>query len=465
MPPGPPTLPILGNLHQIPVTGLYKQIREWGNQYGGVFSLKFGSNNVIVLCDRRAVHELVDKKGLLYADRPHSYIGELLTLGDHMVVSSGDPLTRLKRKVATHNLSPRVIDVKLAPIQESEITQLVYDIMNTPDDFYRHLRRVTASIACTFIYGQRGATYESFWGHFGEALEPGANPPVDEFPFLKYWPTRFSYWKKRVLASREAMDAIWGEARAFVEDRRKRGIKRDCIADKLLDEYEAKGSPFTQHAFDMLLGELVEGGAETTSSSLLTVVLALARNPAIQERARKEIDPICGTHRSPTWTDFDTMPFVNCIVKEGMRFRPVISTGLPHRNAEEDEYEGMLIPKGSTILIPLWAIHHSERLGYTDPETFIPDRFLKHPKLANDYAGTERNQWRMVAKLLWAFDISEPIDPQTGKKIPLDPDAYETGLLHAPLPFKASIKVRSKAHADTIRREMDEAKKAFAQWE
>jgi hypothetical protein len=41
----------------------------------------------------------------------------------------------------------------------------MYDFMTNPDDFYRHLRRVTASIACTFVYGQRAPTYDTFWGN------------------------------------------------------------------------------------------------------------------------------------------------------------------------------------------------------------------------------------------------------------------------------------------------------------
>ena len=71
--------------------------------------MKFGNKNVIVLCDKQAVHDLIDKKGLNYVDRPASYVGNLLTEGDHMVLSSYDPLTANKRKVATHNLSVSVV--------------------------------------------------------------------------------------------------------------------------------------------------------------------------------------------------------------------------------------------------------------------------------------------------------------------------------------------------------------------
>lgn len=156
-------------------------------------------------------------------------------------------------------------------------------------------------------------------------------------------------------------------------------------------------------------------------------------------------------------------------------------------NWSDDEYEGMFIPKDSTVFIPTWALHHSEHI-YADPDTFNPDRYLNHKRLANDYAGSpdwesrdhynygagrricpgihlaERNMWRIASKLLWAFEFSESVDPDTGKVIPIDPQAYNPGILQAPLPFKVSIKARSAAHVETIRREHVEAASFMEQY-
>lgn len=156
--------------------------------------------------------------------------------------------------------------------------------------------------------------------------------------------------------------------------------------------------------------------------------------------------------------------------------------------ATDDEYNGMLIPKDSTIFIPTWALHHTEE-NYPDAEQFDPDRYLKHPKLANDYAGSpewenrdhynygagrricpgihlaERNMWRIASKLLWAFEFAEPMDPITGKVVPLDPHAYNPGILQAPLEFNVRIAPRSRAHVETIRREFKEAEALLAQYD
>ncbi|KAK5352286.1 hypothetical protein LTS03_004054 [Exophiala xenobiotica] len=512
MPPGPPTVPLLGNLHQIPATGLYKQFKEWSLEYGGVYSLKFGPRNVIVLCDKKAVHDLWDKKGLVYAERPKNYVADIITSGDSIVFASNTVETREKRRIATHNFSPRILDEKAAIVQDAEVTVLLHQLLTDPKNFYNHIKRTTSSISCILIYGQRGPTFENFWGHavydalnlFGEALEPGANPPVDEYPFLKLVPERFAFWKRRARTAGKSMHAIWTKARRLVDERRARGDHRISLADRLLDEYSEKGFPMSQHALDQLFGELVEGGAETTSSSMLTMTLALAKNPWVQQKAKEQLDEVCGNQRMPEWADFAKLPYINSIVKEGMRWRPAVATGLPRRTAEDDWYEGMFIPKDSTVFLPIWAVHHSERDGYDDPFTFNPDRYINHHKLANDYAGSadfknrdkfpsscnwhlltfaehhyaygagrrmcpgvhlaERNQWRIVAKLIWAFEIQEPVDAN-GRTISLDPEDYQTGLLHAPNPFEVVFKPRSKAHVEIIKRNYESALKDLAPFE
>jgi hypothetical protein len=73
--------------------------------------------------------------------------------------------------------------------------------------------------------------------------------------------------------------------------------------------------------------------------------------------------------------------------------------------------------------------------------------------------------WRIAAKLLWAYEFSEPVDPATGKIIPLDGNAYNSGILQAPLPFNVQIKVRSEAHAATIKKELIGALDFLKKWE
>lgn len=81
------------------------RFKDWGEEYGGVFSLKLASTNMIILYSRKAVHDLVDKKGLLYAERPRSYVADMVTHGDSLVFTGHTPAQRAKRKITTHNFS------------------------------------------------------------------------------------------------------------------------------------------------------------------------------------------------------------------------------------------------------------------------------------------------------------------------------------------------------------------------
>lgn len=118
------------------------------------------------------------------------------------------------------------------------------------------------------------------------------------------------------------MDDMWDKARAIVDERRARGDKRSSFIDEKIDEYSTKGWPLSTHAFNNLFGELLEAGADTTANQILTLILAMAKHPQFAQKARAEIDYVCGTERAPLFSDFARLPYLNCIVKEGMRWRP-----------------------------------------------------------------------------------------------------------------------------------------------
>jgi hypothetical protein len=80
-PPGPPTLPIIGNLHQIPKKKGLLQFEKWAREYGPVYSLLLGTKVVVVLSSDVAVKDLLDKRSAIYSSRPEFYLGQTILSG------------------------------------------------------------------------------------------------------------------------------------------------------------------------------------------------------------------------------------------------------------------------------------------------------------------------------------------------------------------------------------------------
>lgn len=159
-------------------------------------------------------------------------------------------------------------------------------------------------------------------------METGNTPPVDIFPWLKLVPQRlFGNYKTRALAVGKQMEDLYEDILDRVQERRKTR-KIGSFMDVVLDQQDKTNLPRDQLRF--IGGVLMEGGSDTSSSLILTIVLALILNPEVQAKAHREISAVIGEDRSPVWSDMEKLPYINMIVKEGHRWRPILPLCFPH---------------------------------------------------------------------------------------------------------------------------------------
>lgn len=85
-PPGPPTLPLIGNLHLLHKEKVYLQFQQWAKEYGPIYSLILGSRVVIVLNSDQAIKDLLDKRSGIYSSRPELYLGQVVSGGFRMLL-------------------------------------------------------------------------------------------------------------------------------------------------------------------------------------------------------------------------------------------------------------------------------------------------------------------------------------------------------------------------------------------
>jgi cytochrome P450 len=74
--------------------------------------------------------------------------------------------------------------------------------------------------------------------------------------------------------------------------------------------------------------------------------MALALYPEVQRRARAELDAVIGRERLPEHSDKASLPYIDAICREILRWHAIAPLGVPLRSVHDDIYEGKLIPGG-----------------------------------------------------------------------------------------------------------------------
>jgi len=185
--------------------------------------------------------------------------------------------------------------------------------------------------------------------------------------------------------------------------------------------------------------------------------------PDVQRRAQAEIDRVVLKGTLPGFQDRDSLPYVDCLLKELQRWRPAIPLGVQRCAMKGDYYGGYYIPEGAIVSPNVWAITRDEA-NYKDPERFWPERF-ENPETAEldpykyafgfgrrTCAGlhfADASIYIAVVSILATFDIGKPKD-ENGNEVELNVP-HTSGFISRPERFECSIKPRSDAMATLIK--------------
>ncbi|KDR67210.1 hypothetical protein GALMADRAFT_258606 [Galerina marginata CBS 339.88] len=447
---------------------------RWGDKYkSDILYANVLGNKVLVLNKREDADELLERRAKIYSDRPAIPIIKLMGWSYNTgVVPYGDEWRR-HRKVYQQNFRLENIQ-QYYPLQLRKVHEMLKGLLQTPEDFAKHNKKLSIAIPMQIMYGYEVESIDDPCISAADnsvnigspLLLPGANF-IDIIPALAHIPAWFPGASSRKTAEiargfTEEMQRIPME---FVKKRVSEGTAVPSLLSTFLEKKNSYGASDQEEKLLKDVAYTVYGAAsDTTIAATATFFHLMTVNPEIQKKAHQELDNVIGSDRLPYFADRSSLPYIEAIYREVMRWRPPVVLGVPHRSTEDDYYKGYFIPKGTTIFGNIWAMTRDPEV-YEAPLEFKPERFLdQNGKLNDDSKITafgfgrricpgrhiaSSTVWLTIASVLASFKIEKAKD-QFGNDIPIDESYNEDGLVSHKIPYKCSITPRSAAAIELI---------------
>ncbi|XP_044302426.1 cytochrome P450 1A1-like [Varanus komodoensis] len=391
-PPGPWSLPILGNLLQLGEHP-YLSLDLMRKKYGDVFQIKLGMVPVVVVNGLSAVKQVLLRDGENFAGRPDMHTFSFFANGESLSFSvkygeswklqkkiASKALRSLSKSEATSSTCSCLLEEHVCS-EASELVKTLVELSKSGSfDPATIITCTVANVVCALCFGKR---YDYNDQEFLSVLKLNDDllkatsvfNPADFIPYLRYLP----------LPAAKAACEFYGNFNKFVACRVEdhyttydKNHLRD-ITDALINvsnerRADGKTAAISNDKIIITVNDIFGAGFGTMSSCLEWVFLYLISNPDIQTKIQEEIDGKLG-QKPPRFGDRKDLHYTEAFINEVFRHSSFIPFTIPHCTIKGVHLNGYYIPPNTCIYINMYQVNHDESL-WADPYLFKPERFL-----------------------------------------------------------------------------------------
>ena len=349
------------------------------SQYGEMVTLQMGSKTWVLLNSNRVVTEIIAKRGSITHERPYFPIASGLVSHDKRSVLRQTAEWAEDRRIMHQLLNGHALKT-YGVWQEVESVHLLATYVYRPREWYRHHNWYSNSVVHRIVLGERLqrsspelAAFELTTRQFINSINGNV---IDFFPSLVKLPKALQFWRRyweKLGQFHQSVYQIWWKPvkQAIVEGTAPASFVRDALLHG-----DTKYTGDDTEAMWLAMG-VIAAGSDNIRMTLNTFVMAMLCHPQILQKAQREIDRVCHScnpdvFRLPGLDDMPLLPYISALIKEILRWRPVVPLIPQHQLTQDLEFEEYHFPRGTDFVINSSAVCAE----FEASEEFRPERWL-----------------------------------------------------------------------------------------
>ncbi|TKS88003.1 Cytochrome P450 2F2 [Collichthys lucidus] len=472
-PPGPPPLPILGNLLNLSLDNPMRDFERLRKRYGNVYSLFIGPKAAVVINGVQVMKEAMITKAADFAGRPQD-----IFVKHHMPISTsliGIVLADYSATWKEHRRFALMTFRNFGLGKQSMEQRILGEIQYTMETLEKSIgttfsprvmfHNAASNIICQVLFGKRYEYDDNFIRVVVQCFKENskiANGPwamlYDSVPMIRNLPLPFTKAFKNIETCKKLVTRLITEHK----ETRVPGQPQDfldCYLDELDKRGDDDGFSFCEDRLIMFVLDLHFAGTDTTSNTLLTGFLYLMTYPSIQERCQQEIDKVLEKRDHASYDDRHNMPYMQAVIHEVQRMANTVPLSVYHCTTNDTKLMGYSLPRGTLIIQNLnsvlseegqWKFPHefnpenflNDQGEFVKPEAFMP--FSAGPRMCLGENLARMELFLIMVTLLRKFKFIWPEDAGQPDYTPV------YGITLSPKPYCMKVQLRAKQHTVPI---------------